>query len=127
MYKEIIISIGIVLLVFVGDIITKNYTKKTVETLTYKLEELKENLKNKKLENSIKNIEEISKNIKQVHSKLAYYIEHDELEKAETYFISCKSYVYSGNLDLAIEETEKTSFVLNHITDKYSFNLENIF
>ena len=31
------------------------------------------------------------------------------------------------NYDLAIAELEKTMFVLQHINDKYKFNLENIF
>lgn len=127
MYKEIIISISIIILVILSDMITQNYTKKTVDILTHKLEDLKTELKNKEIEGSSKQIEEISLNLENVHSKLAYYLEHDELEKAETYFISCKSYVDSKNFILALEETEKTIFVLNHITDKYSFNLENIF
>ena len=127
MYKEIIISIGIVVLVILGDVITQNYTKKTVQELTFKLEELKQNLKNNNSNYIITNIEELNQNIERVHSKLAYYLEHDELEKAETYFTSCKSYVDSKKYDLAMQEAEKTIYVLNHITDKYSFNLENIF
>ena len=127
MYKEILISISIIILVITGDLITQNYTKKTVNLLTDKLENLKSELKNNKLENSYKLLDEISLEIEKVHSKLAYYLEHDELEKAETSFASCKSYVDSKNFVLALEETEKTIFVLNHITDKYSFNLENIF
>ncbi len=127
MYKEIIISISIIILVIIGDIITQNYTKKTVNLLTDKLEILKKELQSNQLENLYKQIDEINLEIEKVHSKLAYYLEHDELEKAETSFTSCKSYVNSKNFVLAIEETEKTIFVLNHITDKYSFNLENIF
>ena len=127
MYKEIIIIFSIIIFVTISDFITQNYTKSTVDLLTTKLENLKENLKKNDEEKSIKQISEIDTDIEKVHSKLAYYLEHDELEKAETNFISCKSYVNSKNFDLAIEETEKTIYVLNHITDKYSFNLENIF
>ena len=126
MYKEFIIIIGIIILVILGDFLTQKYTKTTVMSLTNKLEELKENLKNNKIDNSIKNVEDINNTIEKSHTFLAYYIEHDELEKAETYFTSCQSYVYSQNFDLALQETEKTIFVLNHITDRYSFNLENI-
>ena len=61
------------------------------------------------------------------HRKLAIFIEHDELEKVETDFVTCKSYMESKQYDMANAELEKTIFVLEHISDKYSFNFENIF
>ena len=95
--------------------------------MTNELEQLEQNLKNGEKEEAEKKTEEINENWEKMHNKLAYYIEHDELEKVETYFTTCQSFTRTGNYDLAISELEKTIFVLDHITDKYSFNLENIF
>lgn len=127
MYKEMIISIILVILIFIGDSITQNYTKKNINILTNELEILKQSLINKIPDSAEKEVEQISKKWEEVHDKFAYYIEHDELEKVETNFTGCKSFTKTGNYELAISELEKTIYVLEHITDKYSFDLVNIF
>ena len=55
------------------------------------------------------------------NEKLSYYIEHNELEKVETDFIACKSLIESKEYNVAVEELEKTTYVLKHINEKYSF------
>lgn len=127
MYKEVIISIIIIAVIFVGDFFMQKYTKKSVENLSKKFEVLKSNLKEKNNEESLTLIKEIEDALNNRHNKLAYYIEHDEIEKVETAFTVCKSFVESESYELAISELDKTVFVLEHIADKYSFNLENIF
>lgn len=127
MYKELAICIILIIFIFVGDRITQNYTQKSIETLTNELDQLQQNLANQEAEEAQKKVEEINDKWEKMHNKLAYYIEHDELEKVETYFTACKSFIQTQNYDLAISELKKTTFVLDHITDKYSFNLENIF
>lgn len=127
MYKELVISIILVILIVIGDLITQNYTKKNVSFFTSELEILKQSLINKDSKTAQEEAEKISNKWEQVHEKLAYYIEHDELEKVETDFTACKSFINTGNYDLAMSELDKTVFVLEHITDKYSFNLQNIF
>lgn len=127
MYKEMIISIVLVVLILIGDFVTQNYTKKTVNDLTQELENVKQSLSNNSINIAYENIDKLNKKWEEVHDKLAYYIEHDELEKVENNLTSCKSLTRTGNYDLAINEVEKMAFVLNHITDKYSFNWVNIF
>ena len=78
-------------------------------------------------ENTDLEISKIEKKWNEVHEKLAYYIEHDELEKVENNFTACKSLADTGEFNQAICELEKMKFVLEHITDKYSFNWVNIF
>ena len=72
-------------------------------------------------------MEKIQFKINEIHHKLSYYIEHDEIEKVETYYTACKSLIKTKDYNLAINEIKKTIFVLNHMTDKYSFSLDNIF
>ena len=127
MHKELIICIILVILIVIGDWVTQNYTKNTVDYITGELENLKQNLLEKSDDKVDEDINKIDDKWKEVYDKLAYYIEHDELEKVETTFTACKSLAKSGEYEQAISELEKTVFVLDHITDKYSFNLVNIF
>ena len=127
MYKEITIIIIIILAVFIGDFITQKYTKENVESLTDELNELKQNIINNSSNNAKEKTKKIQSEIDNVHHKLSYYLEHNEIEKIETTFTSCKSFVETEDYNEAICEVEKTIFLVNHLSDKYSFNLDNIF
>ncbi len=127
MHKELVICIILVVLIIIGDVVTQNYTKNTVNYITNELELLKQGLSEKSKEQADDEINKIDEKWKDAHDKLAYYIEHDELEKVETNFTACKSLASNGEYSQAISELEKTIYVLDHITDKYSFNLVNIF
>ncbi len=131
MGKETIISTVIVILIIIGNIVTQNFTVDSVETITNQLSELKtvifekeENINEEEIKNKL---EEIEKNWESRHDKLAYYIEHDELEKVETNLTSLRSFIETNKYSEAISELDKSVFVLKHIEDKYAFNLENIF
>ena len=117
----------IVIAIIVGNIVTQNYTVKSIWILSEELEELKkdvieaeengeeevnENIKNKK--------EEIKKEWENRYDKLAYFIEHDELEKVKTDLTALNSFIET-------KEYAECVFVLKHIEDKYAFNLQNVF
>ncbi len=61
------------------------------------------------------------------HDKLAYFIEHDELEKVKTDLTALNSFIETKEYAEAISELDKCVFVLKHIEDKYAFNLQNVF
>ena len=126
MLKETIICIVIVVGIIIGSILTQNYTQSTVEKISKKLVELKEELiKGKNVEeNEIKNLE---KEWDEKKKKLAYFLEHDELEKVETNLVGMKSFIKTKEYTEAICELEKGIFVLKHIEEKYALSLENIF
>ena len=127
MLKEATIAFIIIIGIFVGDFITQNYTKQSVEKLTTELNTLKDNLILDKFDEAKVQAQKIKEDINNSHSKLSYYLEHNEIEKVETNYTVCKSFVDQEEKSEAIAELEKTVFVLNHMTDKYSFSLENIF
>lgn len=127
MHKELIICIILVTLIIIGDWIIQNYTKNTINNITGELETLKQCLFEKSDKNINEQIDRIDNKWNKVHDKLACYIEHDELEKVETNFTACKSLAKTEEYEQAISELEKTVYVLEHITDKYSFDLVNIF
>ena len=136
MKKEIIICIIVVIAISIGNIITQTqqYTKESVSTLSNDLEELKLDLNNKIKNEEEKTNEELSNSIDKItkdwesrHYKLAYYIEHNELEKVEDNLTGLDSLVSTEEYAEAIKELDKCIFILRHIEEKYAFNLENIF
>jgi uncharacterized protein (UPF0305 family) len=129
MYKELVISIIIIISIFVLDYITQKYTDFAINEAINNLHEVKESLKKENVDNK-KVVEDTEKKYDrwlEHHKRLAFYIEHNELEKVETNFVSGKSFIESAKYEDAISELEKTIFILQHINDKYSVNLENIF
>ncbi len=132
MCKEIIICIVIIVAVCVGNMITQNYTKQSVEELSKELSELKQELLQLQSteENNYKAKDKaniIKKNWESKHNKLAYFIEHNELEKVENYLIGMVSFIETKEYSDAINELDKMVFTLNHIQEKYAFSLENVF
>ena len=134
MKKEIIICIIVVIAISIGNIITQQYTKESVATLSNDLEELKLDLNNKIKNEEEKTNDELSNSVDKItkdwesrHNKLAYYIEHNELEKVEDNLTGLDSLVSTEEYAEAIKELDKCVFILRHIEEKYAFNLENIF
>lgn len=89
-----------------------------------------DNLKNivtEKPQEAEKKLEEIAEKWEKKQDKLAYFIEHNELEKVDNNLVSLKSYINIKNFEEAIKETDETAFSVRHIEEKYQFNLKNIF
>ncbi len=74
-----------------------------------------------------KDIENINQNWREKFETLAYFIEHDELEKVDTNLTGLKSFVETEEATDAISELDKSVFILKHIEDKNMINLKNIF
>lgn len=127
MYKETIICIFIIILIIILDIFTQNYTKKSSNEIIECLSELKIEIENDNLKKAQEKIEELDKKWDNKHDKLAYYIEHDELEKVDTAIVQVKSFVENDDIPSAVAEIETGKFILEHIERKYKFNLQNIF
>ena len=133
MKKEMIICVFIVIVIVIANIITQNYTTKTVNELNSKLEALQTEITNIGEsedidQNSVKTkIEEVERYWEDVHSKLAYYIEHDELEKVETDIVGINSSIETNDYEQVLSKIDESKFILRHIEDKYAFSLENIF
>lgn len=128
MYREITIIIVILLLIFIGNYITQKNTVKSVEIMTKELTELKIDLLNNKADKQIEEkIEYIMKEWNRLNKILAYYIEHDELEKVETELTGVKANIEVDDYNCAIEELEKGIYILNHIKQKQALDFINIF
>lgn len=128
MFKEIFICILILSMIFVGNYITQSYTLKSVNEISSNLVEIKDEMQKENIESKKVNdkIGKMSNNLERRHDKLSYYIEHNEIEKLETELTSLKSYVEVEQYDEAINEIDRALFLLNHIKDKYEFNMKTV-
>ena len=129
MKKEAIITIIIILLIFAGEWITQNYTKKTLGKTQDQLRELKEDILNTKNNNSylIEKTNKIYEDWEKENEILSYYLEHNELEKVNTQIILIKGYLESDTPQDSIPDLEEGIYILDHIKQKEAFNLKNIF
>jgi len=127
MFKEIIIIIVVVFLVVGLDIITNKYTKDTVESMSTELNMLKEYiLKEDKLK-AEKELNKVKENWEEKYKVLAFYIEHDELEKVKTELTELYANFSVEEYNLCIQEIETMKFILSHIQEKEEFHLRSIF
>ena len=129
MYKELVIIIIVIVLVIAGNIITQSNTNKTVEVMSEELnsfrnEILEESINKQKVEGHISNINDAWDEKSEI---LAYYIEHDELEKVTTELTKLKANVETEEYDFAIENLDNCVFILEHIRDKSALKIVNIF
>lgn len=131
MTKELIISIIIVVLIFLGNSITENYTQESIDETTRNLTTLREEIIKSQDEVKVDIAKEKINNIygqwNLRYEKLAYYIEHDELEKVKTELTGLKGYIEEEEYSEAVPELDKSIYILEHIKDKTALNLKNIF
>ncbi len=129
MYKEYLICLLVILLVVGFNILTQNYTTKSIETMNEKLETLKQDLAKEEVqkEEVEGKMEEIQNTWQKKYQMLAFFIEHDELEKVETELTSLRAHIAIEEYHEAIPELEKGVFILHHIDDKFKLDIKNIF
>ena len=80
-----------------------------------------------KQEDAKSKIDELFNNWKEKQNKLAYFIEHDELEKIEQGLTEIQSNIEMEEYQEAVVKSDSTIFILGHIEDKLAVKLENIF
>lgn len=127
--KEILISIIVIIFVVVLNIVTENYTKQCVETMNNNLDELKYIINNEEKDNEKirEKIQSIKYQWNEKYNKLAYYIEHDELEKVNTQLASLQANIDEEEYEQAMPDLDVCIFILNHIKEKSAMKIKNIF
>ena len=131
MTKELIISIIIVVIIFVGNAVTENYTGESVDETKQSLSDLRDEIIKNENEVDVnitkEKIDDIHEQWDSRYEKLAYYIEHDELEKVKTELTGLRGYIEKEEYSEAVPELDKSVYILEHIKDKTALNLKNIF
>lgn len=128
MYKELVICIILVITIFLLNGMTQKYTQSKTTELSEELNDLKQKIETgENLEKKKSSMNQIYSKWQEFHDISAIYIEHHELEKVENNMISCKNFIEQDIKDMSLNELDKIIFGLEHINDKYAFNLINIF
>lgn len=129
MLKEIIIIACILVIVIGGNVFTQIYTKRSVELMNVEIDKLSDKLVKDGV--SLQDMEENYNKIIQIWEErfeiLAYYIEHDELEKVKTELVVLGANMKVGDYEKGLEELEKCKFILEHIEQKEEYSLMNVF
>lgn len=127
MYKEFIIIIVVVALIIGLDIITNNYTKKSVDSIYNELSILKEHILKEDKSKAEGQMKKVKEKWEERYKILAFYIEHDELEKVETELTGLSADLSVEEYKHCIAELETTIFILEHIEEKEEFHFRSIF
>ena len=122
--RELIILILIIVFVIVIDNITQNITEKSLKNISLKINEVENNLYQENNESEIKEITKIKKN---EESKLAFYMEHNELEQISSKMTNAKISIENDDLNEAILFLDEIKFRIEHIKNKQKMEFKNIF
>ena len=127
MRKEIIIVFIIIIIIFATDILTQNFTEKSICFINNKLDNIKTAVNNNEVDNLNSEIEELDENWLDINNKMSFYIEHDELEKVNTSLVKIKSYIEIEEYNEAIPEITECKYILEHIKEKQRLKIINVF
>ena len=127
MYKELIIIIVVIILIVGLDVITNKYTKETLQILSGDLKILREYILDEDKIKSEEQMKIIKQNWEERYKILAFYIEHDELEKVETEMVKLQADIEVEEFKHCVSELETIIFILEHIQEKEEMHLRSIF
>ena len=129
MGKETIICVIAIILIIIGNNVTNSYAKNEMDEISDQLEQLRGilNQDNINKEDAKKEISKIFDNWKQKYGKLAYFIEHNELEKVEIGLTETKGNIDVEEYNEAIVRLDYSDYIITHIEEKLDLKLENIF
>lgn len=122
--KEYVIIILILLFIFSAEFITVKITNKLLDRVYKNLGELEEDIKTKKVDESL---EKLFKDWEKDEKILSLYMEHSEIEKISTLVRNLKINLETNNYLNVEEEVNEIKFRLDYIRNKQRLNLKNIF
>jgi glutaredoxin-related protein len=128
-YKEIAISIIVIVAIFGLNYATQNYTNYTVSEMKEKLDNTRIELANEnpKYDVAIEKATNTFDRWEELDDILALYIEHDEIEKVKTALTSMKSFIEMQDDSQAVDSIDRCKYILEHIVEKEKFSIDNIF
>jgi len=127
MYKEIIIILTVISLVVGLDIVSNNYLKEAVLELSKELKLLKVYVLEEEQDKAQKQMKNVKEKWAEKFKVLAYYIEHNELEKVETELVRLSADIDMEEYKHCINDLDTAIFILEHIQQKEKFDIMSIF
>ena len=126
MYKELVISFVVILVVIVVNFVMGKFVDDKLNRVMDLLSEMRIAIQEKDYNKANNKADEIEKHWESSEKFLSCYIEHDELEKVETEFTSLKACLEITEED-SLEYIDRMKFIVEHIEKKDDFVLETIF
>lgn len=129
MKKEKIITITVILFIILAEIISQNYTNSTVKEFETKLQDLKNCAYSSDFESKelIEKATILNNDWKKRHNILAYYLEHEEIEKVDVAMTKILANFQVDQKEEATCEIAEGIYLLKHIYQKQRLCLKNIF
>ena len=127
MYKEFFICSAVILLVILLNICTQYYTKESIEAIRKELDDLKVSIKQNDRKSAEEQIKQTIDEWNERYEILSYYIEHNELEKVKTELVTLDANIETEEYEQAIADINRGIFILEHIREKTSLQVKNIF
>lgn len=129
MYKELIISAVVAIVILGLNGMTQNYTKNAVTQVSEKLDKTRQELIKEEVdfESAKKASKEALDRWEQLDDTIALYIEHAEIEKVKTAIISMQSFIEMEDDSQAVDSIDRCSYILENIKRREEFSIDNIF
>lgn len=129
MYKEVIISIVIAVVIFGLNYITQNYTEYSLSQIKERLDNTREELIKEQPDYAIasKKAEETLNRWEELDDTIALYIEHAEIEKIKTAIISMQSFIEMKDDSQAVDSIDRCNYILENVKQREQFSIDNIF
>lgn len=129
MYKETIICTIVFIIILGLNYITDNNTSNTIKDMYENLNIVRSDIlaENPNKEVAMGHAEDAYNKWEDKDDIMAYYIEHNELEKVKTALTSMKSFVETEEYVQAVEAIDRCMYILDHIYEREKLSLDNIF
>ena len=115
MYREIVISVALLVFIFTANFFARNFTEKSIDEVTEKLEALQTEMITDG-QKAKQEYEELEKIWLEKYEILAYYIEHDELEKVSSELYQLKGSIQTDQIDEGIPTIENCIFSIYNVS-----------
>ena len=114
MYKELIISAIVAVMILGLNFITQNYTENAVVQMGEKLDKTRQELVKEEVdfETAKKASKEAFDKWEELDDTIALYIEHAEIEKVKTAIISMQSFIEMEDDSQAVDSIDRCSYIL---------------
>lgn len=125
--KSAIISITIICLLISGWFIMYTFVSNLSQDLLSQLKHMEANLDNNDWNSMKSTLSRLSVQWRKASDKLMLVLDHEEMEKINMSLIKLDSYIKIKNKGLTTGEIASLKFLIDHIKEKESLSLDNIF
>jgi hypothetical protein len=125
--RALFISTFLIIILLLSWLFIFNFITNTSRELTTLIQEFEKNINNEQWYSAEKDLKLLESKWNNSLKLLKLVIDHDEIEKTNLSLTKVKKYILTQNKDFILGETSELKFHINHIKEKESLSLKNIF